>query len=191
MEKVVISVLGGMSGRLFTEVREKRGLCYSVSAGYWGGKLFGAVEAYVGTALYWCEQSLDVLVAELERVNAAAGKITQNEFDRAIVGMKSRLVSAGSRRRGVRRCWRRTCTGWGVLGAWMEIVREIDAVTLDKVNAYLSSRKLGRLTIQTLGPAALTPPKAKPPELTAASLGAGILHFSSMVKVMSISDWPM
>jgi len=41
-----------------------------------------------------------------------------------------------------------------------EVAREIDAVTLEKVNAYLAGRKLGRLTIQTLGPAALTPPKS-------------------------------
>ena len=70
-------------------------MCYSVNAGYSGGKLLGAVEAYVGTAPDRAQQSLDVLVAELERINAAAGKITQNEFDRAIVGMKSRLVFSG------------------------------------------------------------------------------------------------
>ena len=43
------------------------------------------------------------------------GEDHAERVDRAIVGMKSRLVSAGSRRRGVRRRWRRTCTGWGDL----------------------------------------------------------------------------
>ena len=45
--KAAIAVLsGGMSGRLFTEVREKRGLCYSVYATYAGAAEFGSVLAY-------------------------------------------------------------------------------------------------------------------------------------------------
>ena len=82
LEKVVISVLwGGMSGRLFTEVREKSGLCYSFSAGTRAGNFSGRWSvcrdrAGPGTAI------AGVLVAELGRVDPAAGKITQNEFDR-------------------------------------------------------------------------------------------------------------
>jgi predicted Zn-dependent peptidase len=88
LEKVVINVLsGGMSGRLFTEVREKRGLCYSVSAGYSSGKEFGSIVGYVGTTPERAQTSLDVLVAEMERINTPAGKIEPSEFDRAIIGM--------------------------------------------------------------------------------------------------------
>lgn len=39
-----------------------------------------------------------------------------------------------------------------------ELAEEIDRLTLDQVNAYLARRRLGRITIQTLGPAALKPP---------------------------------
>jgi hypothetical protein len=31
-------------------------------------------------------------------------------------------------------------------------------VTVDEVNAYLARRRMGRVTIQTVGPKALTPP---------------------------------
>ena len=39
-----------------------------------------------------------------------------------------------------------------------EMAGQIDAVTLSRVNEYLAGRKPGRLTVQTLGPAALTVP---------------------------------
>lgn len=159
LEKVAVSVLsGGMSGRLFTEVREKRGLCYSVSAGYSGGKLFGALEAYVGTAPDRAQQSLDVLVAELSRINTPEGRVTQNELDRAIIGMKSRVVFSGESTAARATALAIDMHRRGRPRSLDEIAREIDQVTLDRVNQYLAGRSLGRLTIQTLGPAALTPP---------------------------------
>ncbi len=159
LEKVVMMVLsGGMSGRLFTEVREKRGLCYSVSAGYGGDRDHGMVSAYVGTAPERAQESLDVLHAELERINSPAGAITPEEFSRAVVGMKSGLIFSGestvaramSLAADQRRLGRPRSLG--------ELASEIDRLTLDQVNAYLARRRLGRITIQTLGPAALKPP---------------------------------
>jgi predicted Zn-dependent peptidase len=158
-EKVVISVLsGGMSGRLFTEVREKRGLCYSVSAGYSSGKEFGTVVGYVGTTPERAQTSLDVLVAEMERINRPEGKIEPSEFDRAIIGMKSRLVfsgeSTGARASALVHDYYRLGRARGL----DEMAAEVDAVTLEKVNRYLAGRRTGTLTVQTLGPAELTPP---------------------------------
>ena len=49
-------------------------------------------------------------------------------------------------------------TDWRRLGrprTLGEIAAEIEGVTLDQLNAYLSRRTLGTLTIQTLGPTAL------------------------------------
>ncbi len=156
LEKLAISVLsGGMSGRLFTEVREKRGLCYTVSAGYRGDKEFGTVIAYVGTAPERAQQSLDVLLEQLRHITTPEGKVTEEEFRRAKVGMKSGLVFSGestSARAGA------LVTDWRRLGTprtLEAVAAEIEAVTLDQLNAYLSKRKLGRMTIQTLGPAGL------------------------------------
>jgi predicted Zn-dependent peptidase len=167
LERIVTSVLsGGMSGRLFTEVREKRGLCYSVSAGYATDRVlsgtvgggYGRVLAYVGTTPERAQESLDVLHAELERINTPAGRITPDEFRRAVVGMKSRLVFSGestSARAG-------SLVGdfhrLGRARSLDEMASAIDRVTLDQVNAYLAGRSLGRLTVQTLGPAPLRPP---------------------------------
>lgn len=160
LEKVVISVLsGGMAGRLFTEVREKRGLCYSVAAGYSGGKLFGAVEAYVGTAPDRAQQSLDVLMAELKRISTTEGAVQESELSRALVGMKSRLVfsgeSTGARAASLAYDMHRL----GRPRSLDEIEAELAAVTLKRVNDYLARRTMGPLTVQTLGPAALTSPQ--------------------------------
>lgn len=159
LEKVANSVLsGGMAGRLFTEVREKRGLCYSVSASYAPGREFGSILAYVGTTPERAQTSLDVLLAELKRLGTAEGRVTPEEFDRALIGMKSRLVfsgeSTGARASSLAYDQHRL----GRPRSLEEIAREIDAVTLDRVNAYLARRSLGTATIQTLGPAPLVPP---------------------------------
>lgn len=159
LEKIVASVLsGGMSGRLFSEVREKRALCYSVSAGYRGERDFGTVTSYVGTTPERAQESLDVLFGELVRIGTPQGRVTTEEFARAVVGMKSRLVfsgeSTGARAGAMAGDWHRLKRARTL----EELARQVDAVTLDGVNEYLSRRRLGRLTIQTLGPSPLKPP---------------------------------
>jgi predicted Zn-dependent peptidase len=157
LEKMVAAVLsGGMSGRLFSEVREKRGLCYSVSAGYTSGKEFGAVAAYVGTTPERAQQSLDVLRAELERINTPEGRITSEELSRAVIGMKSRLVFSGESTAARAGALAHDYHRLGRARSLDELEVEIDGVTLAKLNQYLGTRRLGSLTIQTLGPSALS-----------------------------------
>lgn len=156
-EQLAVSVLsGGMSGRLFTEVREKRGLCYSVSASYRAEREHGLVTSYVGTTPDRAQESLDVLHEQLEALKA--GDVTQQEFDRAKIGLKSRVIfsgeSTGARSAAlvsdiVKRDNPRTLS---------QIIDQIDSINLDDFNNYLQRRELGTLTIQTLGPTALTPP---------------------------------
>ncbi|MBN4052724.1 insulinase family protein [Roseiflexus sp. AH-315-K22] len=159
LERVLISVLsGGMASRLFTEVREKRGLCYTVSASYAAERTFGRVLAYVGTTPERAQESLDVLVAELNRIGTPEGAVTQGELDRALIGLKSSLVfsgeSTGARATSLARDQFRLGRGRSLA----ELADELDRVTLDRVNDYARTRTMGEVTIQTLGPSALTPP---------------------------------
>jgi predicted Zn-dependent peptidase len=162
LEKIVVSVLsGGMSGRLFTEVREKRGLCYSVSAGYRGDRDFGGVTAYVGTTPERAQESLDVLAAELLRINAAAsrgGGVTLEEFQRAVLGMKSRLIFSGESTAARAGAIASDYFRFGYARSLDDLAAKIDGVTLPQVNQYLEGRTLGGVTIQTLGPSPLVPP---------------------------------
>ncbi len=158
-EKLAGSVLsGGMSGRLFTEVREKRGLCYAVSAGYRGDERFGALSAYVGTTPERAQESLDVLTAELRRIRTAAGTVSADEFDRAQTGMRANIVFHGESTAARAGALVADYQKLGRARTLGEMTAAIDAVTLESLNEYLASTPLGGATLQTLGPKELTPP---------------------------------
>ncbi|MBK7403569.1 MAG: insulinase family protein [Phycisphaerales bacterium] len=159
LEKLAASVLsGGMSSRLFTEVREKRGLCYSVHARYSGDRDFGMLAADVGTQPDRAQQSLDVLTTELERITTPEGRVTPDEFRRAVVGMKSRLVFSGESTGARASALAGDMHRLGRPRSLDEVAARIDAITLDGLNGYLSTRRLGRVTVQTVGPESLTMP---------------------------------
>ena len=69
--RAAIGVLSdGMSSRLFTEVREKRGLVYTVYASCHSLLDRGSVFAYAGTTSEKAQETLDVMLAELQRLRA-------------------------------------------------------------------------------------------------------------------------
>lgn len=162
-ERVATAVLsGGMSGRLFSEVREKRALCYSVYASYAADASFGRTVSYVGTTPDKAQQSLDVLMGELRRILTREGAVTREEMRRAVIGMKSRLVMSGesssARAAALARDWHKL----GRARSLDELAAAVDAVTLEGVNEHLARRSgsggLGATTIVTIGPKALTAP---------------------------------
>ncbi len=79
---IVNQVLGGgMSSRLFQEVREERGLAYSVYSFHAGFQDAGYVAVYAGTAPERVHETLDVVAAELERL--VADGLSTAELDAA------------------------------------------------------------------------------------------------------------
>src|SRR5208282_5169325 len=79
---------GGMSSRLFTEVREKRGLCYSVWADYSTFKDRASVLCYAGSTNERAQETLDVTLGELKRLQEG---IQDEEVERVKAGLKSSL----------------------------------------------------------------------------------------------------
>jgi len=163
LERFVSSVLsGGMSARLFIEVREKRGLCYSVSQNYSAERDWGQCSAYVGTMPERAQESLDVLMAELAKMQAsscAPAEITEEEFAVALTGIKSRLVFSGESTGARAGALASDQYKRGRPRTLEEIAGVYDAITLDQVNAYVRQRQPGPITLVTLGPAPLQPPK--------------------------------
>jgi predicted Zn-dependent peptidase len=97
--KVANEVLsGGMFGRLFIEVREKRGLCYSVYSRHQGGRFAGSVSAYSGTTP---ERAKETLTVMMDTIKGLRGTVTDEELIRAKANLQSNLVigeeSAASR----------------------------------------------------------------------------------------------
>ncbi len=148
--RIAVSVLsGGMSARLFTEVREKRGLCYAVKASYHGLKEAAGIACYAGTTPEKGQETLDVIIAEFNRLGDS---ISEEEVERAKVGLKSALVlqseSSSSRAAGIG-------GDYYILGrvrSLDEIKSKIEQTTVDSVMSFLQNNKFKDFTVVTIGP---------------------------------------
>ena len=88
---ILNSVLGGsVSSRLFQEVREKRGLAYSIYSFLSGYSDGGTLTVYAGTRQKEVERVLDVVRREIRRM--AANAITRDELKRTKDQMKGSLM---------------------------------------------------------------------------------------------------
>lgn len=83
---------GGMSSRLFDEIREKRGLAYSVYSFRMSHADAGAWGVYVGTTPSQTPVALEVIDAELEKVVASG--ISEEELERAKGAIRGGLALA-------------------------------------------------------------------------------------------------
>lgn len=155
--RLAVEVLsGGMSGRLFTEVREKRGLCYSVWAGYSSLKGQGSILGYAGTSNDRAQATLDCFISELHRL---AEGVTPAELDRAKIGLKASTIMQGESTSARAGAIAHDFFIRGRIRTLNEIKDAIDAVTIDRVNAYLKMNTPGPFTIVIVGPKELNLPK--------------------------------
>ena len=156
LERLAVGVLsGGTSARLFAEVRQKRSLCYSVGASYGAGRDHGLVSLYAGTTPQRAQETLDVCLAEIERLREG---VASDEFDRASIGLKSHLIMQGESTAA-----RASAIGYdhfrlGRTRTLDDLARRIDAITLDELNAYVAGREFGEFTVATIGPVELGVP---------------------------------
>ena len=154
----VVGVLsGGMSSRLFTEVREKRGLCYTVSASLQTQRDRARVLCYAGTTTERAQETLDVTYGELLRLREG---VTQEELDRLKARIKSSLImqqeSTSARSSAIARDWYHL----GRIRSLEEVGRLIDDLSSEDLNQYLRSNPPKDFVFATLGPAPLELPDA-------------------------------
>jgi predicted Zn-dependent peptidase len=150
--RVLDNVLGGTSSsRLFQEVRERRGLAYSVysfSAQYAGT---GQVGIYVGTRGDNVAAALAVVGSELERLRAEPP--TQEELERSKENVKGRLVlSLESTTSRMNRLGASVLTGVPLLSV-DELIERVDAVSQDDIEEV--ARELfdpARMSAAGIGP---------------------------------------
>jgi zinc protease len=148
--RVLSAVLGGgMSGRLFLELRERRGLAYTVSAlsSYRTGP--GYVLAYLGTAPANATTAVSGVLGEVARVRAEP--VNEHEVERAKAYLLGNL--AMDRRTNARHAW--YMAFFEVAGAGWEwadrYARALQAVTAEDV-ARVARRYLGEPTVVVLRP---------------------------------------
>ncbi len=155
--RLAVEILsGGMSGRLFTEVREKRGLCYSVWAGYSSLKGQGSILGYAGTSNERAQATLDCFVGELHRLQKG---VAEAELARAKTGLKASTIMQGESTSARAGAIAHDFFIRGRIRTLDEIKKAIDAVQVDHVNDYLQQHAPGPFTIVTVGPKELTIPK--------------------------------
>jgi predicted Zn-dependent peptidase len=141
---------GGMSSRLFQEVREKRGLAYSVYSSHSQYTEAGVFSAYAGTTPGRAGDVIELLRRELADV--AGGGLTPEEFDRAKGHVKGSLVLSledpGSRMSRIGK----SEIAHGEILTVDQSLRRIEAVTYDDA-MRVASRVLSQpLTLTVLGP---------------------------------------
>jgi predicted Zn-dependent peptidase len=154
--RLAIEVLsGGSSARLFTEIREKRGLCYSVGASYASLKDQGSILGYAGTSNDRAQATLDCLVAEINRLYSGVEK---EELDRAKIGLKADIIMSGESSSARAGAIAHDYFMRGRIRALDELISAIDAINVDRVNTYLKSIRPGPFTIVIVGPKELKIP---------------------------------
>ncbi|MBB3915164.1 MULTISPECIES: M16 family metallopeptidase [Rhizobium] len=88
--QILANILGGgMSSRLFQEVREFRGLCYSVYAFHWGFSDTGIFGIHAATGGENLPELVPVIIDELHK---SADAIHQKEIERARAQIRAQLL---------------------------------------------------------------------------------------------------
>lgn len=140
---------GGMSSRLFQEVREKRGLAYTVgsfSANYHDGGVFGV---YAGSAPEKTEEVVNTAVEVMEKT---AEDITESETERAKAQLRAGVIMALEK--PYNRC-EAAVRQFFVYGKTMtpeELIEQINAVSVERAKAFAARMlRAGRAAFCTVG----------------------------------------
>lgn len=138
----------GMFGRLFVEVRDKRGLCYSVHSSYTASDLYGAMIIFAGTTPERAHETLRVI---REQLQSLPGTVTDEELDRVKTTILSALVireeSPGAR------AGTNASDFWhlGRVRSFAEVREHLQSITPADIDAFLERNPLVVHTTLTLG----------------------------------------
>lgn len=165
IQQVMLGVLsGGMSGRLFTEVREKQGLVYWVNAWHETPRGSGMVFMGASTTPQRCDRTYTTLLHE---VNRLADDIRPDELERAITGIVAHLETRGDSTRS--RCSELANDLFfhGHPVPEEEKIRRIESVNVDDIRRYLAAYPRDPRCVVTLGPVPLDTANAGDEQATA------------------------
>jgi len=156
---ILNTVLGGsMSSRLFQNVREKRGLVYSISSGVSAYSDTGTLTVYAGTSLDSVDEVIRLSLEELRRMKGE--RLPEEELRRSKDHLKGSLMlsleNTGSRMSHLAR----QEIYFGRTFKLDEILSGIEAVTAEDVPRIAGDLFTGKMTISVLGNLGRYRPKA-------------------------------
>ena len=141
---------GGMSSRLFQEIREKRGLAYTAYSYHSQYADAGLFCAYAGTTPAKAKEVLSIMRGQVEDV--AEKGLAPDEFDRAKGHLKGSLVLGLEDPGGRMSRLGKSEIGHGEILSVNQVLRRIDGVTVDDARR-VAERVLARpMTTTVLGP---------------------------------------
>jgi len=150
-----VAMGGGMSSRLFQEIREKRGLCYTIFAQAGAYADTGLTTIYAGTG---ADDIADLARLTMEEIARSAHDMTEAEVARARAQMKAgMLMGLESPSQRAERLARMLAI-WGRVPDIEEMVAQIEAVGVGDVRAFGARMAGGTgLALAVYGPAERAP----------------------------------
>jgi predicted Zn-dependent peptidase len=149
---------GGLTSRLWHEVRETRGLAYSIDAFHWPFSDCGLFGIGAGTGAGDVAELMDVT---LECTRRATADLDQVEVMRAKAQVKVALLTALETPGGRIERIARQLLSWGRVVPSDEVVSRVDAVTVDEVRTAGRSLLQGAPALAAIGPIKGLPKLAK------------------------------
>lgn len=144
---------GGMSSRLFQEVREKRGLCYSIYSSAWGLGDTGLLSVHASTGPEMLEELIGVVRHELAR--AVAERPDEREIGRAKAQLKTGLLMSLESSASRAEQMARQLLAFDRLLTTEELIERVDAVTAEHARATAERLVAGSdLSMALVGPGA-------------------------------------
>lgn len=155
--RAAVGVLSdGMSSRLFTEVREKEGLCYTIYATVNTLRERGAVICYSATSTERAQETLDVAMRELRKLKDG---VEEHELKRLKARIKSSLImqqeSSTSRSVAMAIDWYHL----GRIRPMQEVSQAVNELTAKSISDYLSRNPPKDFRVASLGQKQLEVPQ--------------------------------
>jgi predicted Zn-dependent peptidase len=148
--RLLASILGGgSSSRLFREIREKRGLVYSVQSFLDVFHDDGLLGIYAGTGTEHIEETMALILQEIRHIRA---DVTQEEVDRVKTRFKASLLMARESMMTRADQHARYIINFGKPLDVAEMVRQIDAVTAEEIVALAKDIFASKPIFAAIGP---------------------------------------
>ena len=140
---------GGMSSRLFQEVREKRGLCYSVYAFHWGFSDTGIFGVHAATGKQDIDRLVPVILDELRKT---ADNILPEELNRARAQYRAGLVMSRESSASRASQLARQLMLYGRPIGTEELLDRLSAITTERLRDLAGRLFFTKPTVTAIGP---------------------------------------
>jgi len=156
---------GGMSSRLFQEIREKRGLCYTIYSQVGSYDDTGLLTIYAGTSGEDLPELVGLTIDELKR---SADTMTEAELARARAQMKAGMLMGLESPSARAERLARLIAIWNRIPPLEETVERVEAVTLQGLHAHAGALGQAGSAMALYGPVGSAPDLASVRERLAA-----------------------